>query len=228
MPDISQLQKSIDINFKNASLLELAITHSSYINEKPGIALASNERLEFVGDAVLGLVIGEKLFKDCPGSPEGELTRLRAALVRKEKLASLALNINLGDYLFLGKGEESGGGRSKIANLAGAFESIIAAIYFDQGLDIARNFILKVYGPEIEKQGDIGASTDYKSKLQEIIQAQRQITPSYQIVEAVGPDHDRQFTIEVKAGSTVLGRGIGKSKKAAEMEAARDAIQKLS
>ena len=227
MADLSLLQNEINFYFNDLSLLELALIHSSYINENPDLAPASNERLEFVGDAVLGVVIAEKLYLDFPSSPEGDLTRLRSALVRKETLAHLAKSINLGDFLQMGVGEESGGGRDKNANLAGAFESLIAAIYFDQGLDAARTFILKLFGPAIFKQAYHGASTDYKSRLQEVMQAQMQITPAYQLVEAIGPDHAKQFTVEVKAGETVLGRGTGRSKKAAEMEAAQVALSSL-
>jgi ribonuclease III len=223
--DLIPLQEKIDVQFKNSALLELALIHSSYINENPGIAPESNERLEFLGDAVLGVVIADKLYQDFPVADEGELTRLRSALVRREMLAQVARTINLGEYLFLGNGEEAGGGRNKPANLAGAFEALLAAIYLDQSLDIARKIILRLFGPEIYKQAQRDAGADYKSKLQEIIQVERQITPGYYVVEAVGPDHAKLFTVEVKVGDTVLGRGTGKSKKAAEMEAARVALQ---
>jgi ribonuclease III len=227
LPELSQLQDSLGIVFINTLYLEQALVHSSYINENPGIAPVSNERLEFLGDAVLGLVIAQKLYQDFPQSSEGELTRFRAALVRRETLAQIAVEIRLGSFLLLGRGEESGGGREKPANLAGAFEALIASIYLDQGLETARTFILKLFGPEIHKQARQVAGTDYKSQLQEIIQAQRQQTPVYHMVQASGPDHDRLFTIEVRIGHTVLGRGTGKSKKSAEMEAARTALEWL-
>jgi ribonuclease III len=227
MADLKNFQEILNIVFINPSLLELSLVHSSYINEKPGVAPDSNERLEFLGDAVLGLVIAEKLFADFPQSAEGELTRLRSALVRRETLAQIARTINLGDYLLMGKGEESGGGRDKPANLAGAFEALIAAIYLDQDLKIARDFILKLFGPEIHKQAHRGAETDYKSKLQEIIQSERQIAPSYQVIEAKGPDHAKLFKVEVKIGDEVLGVGTGKSKKMAEMEAAHAVLKTL-
>jgi ribonuclease III len=225
--DLSLLQEIIGINFINASLLKLALIHSSHINENPGATPASNERLEFLGDALLGVVIAERLYQDFPNATEGELTRLRSALVRRDTLAQIANVIELGDYLYLGVGEETGGGRHKPANLAGAFESLVAAIYLDQGMDITRSFILKLFGSEIYYQAQLGAETDYKSKLQEVMQAQRQITPIYNLVGAVGPDHAKQFTAEVRIGNTVLGRGTGKSKKAAEMEAARTALERL-
>jgi ribonuclease III len=227
MADLSDLQRKIDINFKRVDLLELALIHSSLVNEKPGVAQESNERLEFLGDAVLGLVIAQKLFYDFPRSSEGELTRLRSALVCRDTLAQIARGIDLGAYLSLGKGEEAGGGGDKPANLAGAFEALIAAIYLDQDLSVAQNFILKLYGSEIYEQAHMGAGADYKSRLQEILQAERQITPSYHVVQSSGPDHAKQFIVEVRLGETVLGRGIGKSKKQAEMEAAHAALKDL-
>lgn len=227
MAAIPQLEDRIGIHFKNKGLLDLALVHSSYINENPAIAPTSNERLEFLGDAVLGLIVAEKLYQDLPESEEGELTRLRSALVCRETLAQLASQVSLGDYLYLGVGEEAGGGRRKPANLAGAFEALIAAIYLDQGLETTRSFILNLYGDKLYKQAHRGAVMDYKSRLQEYLQAEQQTTPSYHMIEAVGPDHARQFTVEVKAGNRVLGRGTGKSKKAAEMEAARIALENI-
>lgn len=228
LSDLNQLQNSLGIAFRDLSLLKLALIHSSYINENPGIAPVPYERLEFLGDAVLGLIIAEKLYQDLPGAPEGELTRLRAALVRREMLAGLAQHMDLGEYLYLGVGEQAGGGRRKPVNLAGSFEALIAAIYLDQGLETARAFILNMFGPEIHKEADQVASANYKSLLQEKMQAETQVTPVYEVVEASGPDHDRLFIIEVKIMDKVLGRGTGKSKKAAETDAARDALEKLN
>jgi ribonuclease III len=226
LTDLSVLQNKIGIVFNTPAILELALVHSSYINENPTRAHESNERLEFLGDAVLGLVIAESLYQEYPLSPEGELTRLRSALVRRETLAEIARSINLGEFLLLGHGEEAGGGRDKPVNLAGAFEALVAAIYLDMGLAAAADFILTLFGSEMYKQAHHGAVTDYKSKLQEIMQAERQFTPEYLLVSATGPDHDRQFTVEVKIGDSVLGQGKGKSKKAAEMEAARIALER--
>jgi ribonuclease III len=225
--DINQLQSTLGIVFNDPALLKLALTHSSFINENPGTAPVSYERLEFLGDAVLGLVIAEKLYHDLSGAPEGELTRLRAALVRRETLAQIANSFSLGEYLYLGVGEEAGGGRQKPINLAGAFESLIAAIYLDKGLETARTFILNSFGPQVHQQAGQAAGANYKSKLQEVMQAERQITPEYQITSASGPDHDRNFTVEVRVGEEVLGQGSGKSKKSAEMEAARAALKNL-
>jgi ribonuclease III len=227
MADLELLQSKLGVRFTDPGILDLALIHSSYINENPGIAPISNERLEFLGDAVLGLVIAERLYQDYPHAAEGELTRFRSALVRRETLSRMARLINLGEYLNLGIGEEAGGGRDKPVNLAGALESVIAAVYLDQGLEISRAFILELLGPEIDKQARQGEGTDYKSRLQENIQARYQLTPTYNLTGAVGPDHAREFTVEVRMGGTLLGRGQGKSKKAAEMDAARAALEGL-
>ena len=228
MAGLASLQETLGISFNDVSLLEQALVHSSYINENPGFALTSNERLEFLGDAVLGLIVAEKLYQDSPHLTEGEMTKLRAALVRRDTLAHIARVINLGDHLYLGKGEEASDGRHKPANLAAALEAIIAAIFLDQGSSTAGDFILRLFGTELEKVVSQGPAVDYKSELQELIQAREQQPPSYHVIEATGPDHGKIFTIEVRLGEAVLGRGTGKSKKAAESEAARSALEKLS
>ena len=228
MADLAALQQTLGISFNDPSLLEQALVHSSYVNENPGLAPASNERLEFLGDAVLGLVVAEKLYQDFPYSTEGEMTRLRAALVRRDTLARMARTIKLDAYLYLGKGEEASGGRRKPANLAGALEAMIAAIFLDQDSTTTEEVILRLFNEELQKVASQGGGVDYKSQLQELIQAREQQTPAYQLVEAMGPDHDKRFTVEVRAGDTVLGRGSGKSKKMAETEAARAALEQLA
>ncbi len=228
MANLAALEQTLGVSFNDASLLEQALVHSSYINENPDFALTSNERLEFLGDAALSLIVAEKLYQDFPHFTEGEMTKLRAALVRRDTLARIARVIGLGDYLYLGKGEEAGGGRRKPANLAAAMEAVIAAIFLDQGSSIARDFILRLADSEIHKVVSQGTAVDYKSELQESIQAKEQQTPTYHVIEATGPDHDKRFTVEVRLGETVLGRGSGKSKKAAEAEAARSALEQLS
>ena len=228
MADLAALQQALGVSFNNPSLLEQALVHSSYINENPGFTPLSNERLEFLGDAVLGLVVAEKLYQDFPHFTEGEMSRLRAALVRQDTLARMARAVGLGDYLYVGRGEEASGGRHKPANLAGALEAVIAAISLDQGPATTRDFILMLFNEELQKAASQGAGVDYKSQLQELIQARQQKTPTYRVVEAVGPDHDKRFTVEVRAGDYTVGRGSGKSKKAAESEAARDALKQLS
>jgi ribonuclease-3 len=227
MADLAALQQTLGIWFNDPSLLEQALIHSSYVNENPGIA-TSNERLEFLGDAVLGFIIAGELYQHLPQSSEGEMTELRSSLVRGDALSRMARAISLGDYLYLGKGEEASRGRRKPANLAGAMEAVIAAIFLDQGPGVARDFILRSVDKELNKVLSQGIEPDYKSKLQELVQARQQPTPTYQVIEAVGPDHDRRFFVEVRVGDTVLGRGSGKSKKSAEAEAARSALDQLS
>jgi len=228
LADLSAFQKILGVSFKNPSLLEQSLVHSSYINENPHFAPDSNERLEFLGDAVLDLVIAERLYHDLPSSTEGELTKLRADIVRGDTLAHAAKAIRLGDFLYLGKGEEASGGRHKPVTLAGGLEAVIAAIFLDQGSAAAKEFILRLFEKELERLVAQGGETNYKSQLQEYIQAREQQPPIYYVVEAKGPDHDRRFTVEVKVGDRVLGRGTGKSKKAAETEAARSALERLS
>lgn len=226
MADLVALQQTLGIRFNDPSLLEQALVHSSYVNENPGIA-TSNERLEFLGDAILGFIIAEELYQRFPQFSEGEMTKLRSFLVRRDALSRIARAINLGNYLYLGRGEEASGGRRKPANLARALEAIIAAIFLDQGSTAARDFVLRLVDKELNKVLSQGIEPDYKSQLQELVQARHQQTPVYQVIEAVGPDHDRRFTVEVRVGDTILGRGSGKSKKAAEAEAARSALDQL-
>jgi ribonuclease-3 len=225
--DLAVLQQILGVSFNDPSMLEQALVHSSYVNENPGLALTSNERLEFLGDAILGSVVAEKLYQDLPSFTEGELTKLRATLVQRDTLARVARAIRLGDYLYLGKGEEASGGRHKPVNLAGALEAVIAAIYLDQGTATAKNFILRSFNTELQKVVSQGAEVNYKSQLQELIQAREQQIPAYYVIAAKGPDHDRRFTVEVRVGDTVLGRGSGRSKKEAETEAAHSALERL-
>ena len=227
MVDLGNLQQTLGVNFKKQSLLEQALVHSSYVNENPNLSLSSNERLEFLGDAILDMVIAAKLYHDFPHLSEGEMTKLRAALVRRDTLARRAKAAGLGNYLYLGKGEEASGGRNKPANLARAFEAVIAAVFLDRGSKAARDFILRSLDTDMQEVITQRTETDYKSQLQEIIQAKEQRTPTYHVVETRGPDHDKRFIVEVRLGNTVLGRGMGKSKKTAETEAARSTIEQL-
>ena len=227
MADLATLQQILGVSFNDLSLLEQALVHSSYTNENPSFAPASNERLEFLGDAVLGLIVAEKLYQDFPQLDEGEMTRLRAALVCQDTLARVARAIKLGDYLYLGKGEKASGGQRKPANLARALEAVIAAIFLDQGLFTTRDATLRLFNKELQKMASQGVEVDYKSQLQEFLQAREQQVPVYRVVEATGPDHEKKFTVEVRLGDTVLGRGTGKIKKTAETEAARSALKRL-
>jgi ribonuclease-3 len=228
VPDLVALQKILGFTFNDTSLLETALTHSSFVNESSSAGAESNERLEFLGDAILGFIVAEKLYQDFSELSEGEMTKLRAALVRRDTLARVAQDIRLGDFLYLGKGEEASGGRLKTTNLAGALEAVIAAVFLVHGAATTRSFIFRLLSEELVKVGRHGAEIDYKSQLQELMQSRQQLTPVYRLIETAGPEHDRRFTIEVMAGDTVLGRGTGKSKKQAEVEAARLAWQQLS
>lgn len=221
------LQQDIGIIFHDTLLLEQAFIHSSYINENPIFHLRDNERLEFLGDALLSFIIAEQLYQEFPDSGEGKLTEIRISLVRQETLAELASELRLGNYLYLGKGEDAGGGRQRQTNLADAFESLVGAIFLDQGLDVARDFILRKLHNKIQEVGAKGVGRNYKALLQEFTQARYKQLPSYCVVESSGPDHDKGFTVEVSLGDSVLGAGSGKSKRAAEMDAARIAWEKI-
>lgn len=228
MADITALQEILGVTFNEPSLLEQALVHSSYINENPAFGSGHNERLEFLGDAVLGFIVAEKLYQGFPDLSEGEMTKFRSVLVRRETLARVARTVRLGDFLYLGKGEEASGGQGKTANLAGALEAVIAATFLDQGAATARNLVLRLLSEELARVVSQGVGFDYKSRLQELMQSRYQSTPVYRLVEELGPDHDKMFTVEVMAGDTVLGRGTGKNKKSAETEAARLALERLA
>jgi len=225
--DQNELQKILGVPFQQQELLTQALTHSSYANENPGVAPASNERLEFLGDSILGLIVAENLYRDFPGMSEGEMTRLRSILVKQETLARVAESIKLGNYLYLGKGEEASGGRDKPANLARALEALIAAVYLDHGSAVTEQLVLEILDAEFLKTLYQGIIIDYKSQLQELLQAKMQQTPVYNLIETQGPDHDKKFTVEVRLGNDVLANGIGRSKKKAETEAARIALENL-
>jgi ribonuclease III len=227
VPDIRELEKRLGISVKQPLLLEQALVHSSYTNENPARATGHNERLEFLGDAVLDLIVADKLYRDFPDITEGEMTRLRASLVRRETLARLADSVDLGAYLFMGKGEESTGGRKKLPNLAGAMEALIAAVYLDLGMETVRKMVLELYVDEWKKLASREHGIDYKSKLQEITQSRFQEIPAYRLVSETGPDHDKQFMVEVLVKVKVVGSGAGKSKKLAETEAARQAVKRF-
>jgi ribonuclease III len=225
----STLQKNIQITFRDLSLLQNTFIHSSYFNENPDSQLDDNERLEFLGDAVLNFVVAEKIFNTFPDLNEGSLTEIRVSLIREETLAQLASELDLGKYLYLGKGEESTGGRNRQSNLADTFEALIGAIFLDQELNATRQFILSRLDKQIKEIDINGIGQNYKAKLQEFSQGQPEyrILPVYRLINESGPDHDKQFDVEVLLDHKVVGTGIGKSKKAAEMEAARSACQNL-
>ncbi len=222
---IKDLEAAIGYRFQNITLLQNALTHSSYANERWHNSLKSNERLEFLGDSILGMVVAEYLYKNFPDRPEGELTRMRADMVCEKTLASVAARINLGHHLMLGNGEEQGGGRSRDSILADAVESVIAASFLDGGMAAARSFIEKFILVEVPVRKMHNA--DYKTALQELIQQKKNQTLSYALVGESGPDHDKRFEVEVSLNGRVIGTGTGSSKKRAEQMAAQSALENL-
>ncbi|MBN1857073.1 MAG: ribonuclease III [Dehalococcoidia bacterium] len=221
--DISSCQERLGLEFKNPRLLEQALVHGSYINETQGTQVQSNERMEFLGDAVVGLVVGEELYTRLPYELEGTLTAMRAGLVRRETLAKAGRRLGLGEYLRLGKGEEASGGRDKDRNLADAFEAVTGAVYLDQGYPKATAFVLRHLQPYIDTALQTGTAPNYKALLQESLQAGDHPLPIYRVVSAVGPDHDKHFTASVSVDGETMGHGSGHTKKLAETAAAREA-----
>jgi ribonuclease-3 len=226
--DASSLLKALDTGFRRPALLEQAVVHRSYLNEAPELDLESNERMEFLGDAVLGLIISERLYAEYPALSEGHLSQIRALLVRWDTLAQAAERISLGDYLVLGRGEEMSGGRTRPSNLAGALEALIGAAFLDGGLSKARKLVLQLLEPELEEVAAGAVAVDSKSQLQHVVQARWHEIPKYRLISAQGPDHAKTFTVEVLARSEVLGRGEGRNKKQAELAAARKALESLA
>ncbi len=220
--NFSELEEAIGYHFKNPELIHEALSHSSYANEKKK-QRHSNERLEFLGDSVLSVVVSQYLFKHHPDLPEGELTRIRAALVCEKSLHKFALKIKLGNYLLLGKGEEHTGGRERPSILADAFEAVIAAVYLDGGLEAARTHIMHFIPKTIPENRSM-LFGDYKTALQEVIQKNPEEKIDYKLIEESGPDHNKTFVVEVCLNSNVIGKGIGKSKKEAEQMAAQEAL----
>ena len=219
------LEEKLGYRFHDRGLLEHAMTHSSYANEHRGQGLTSNERLEFLGDSVLGVVVAEHLFATHPGMPEGELTRTRAALVCEGSLYEVAKGLELGRYLRLGKGEDAGGGRNRPSILADATEAMLAAVYLDGGMAAVRPIIQALI---LNKEQEKAVDRDYKTALQELIQRTPGQTVSYRLVEESGPDHCRSFLMEASVGEDVTGRGSGRTKKEAEQMAAKAALEKLN
>lgn len=217
------LEEKLNYKFNNKELLKNALSHSSYANEVRS-AYGSNERLEFLGDSVLSLIVSEYIYSQYSEKPEGELTKLRAALVCEKSLCSFARELELGKYLLLGKGEEHNGGRERDSILADAFEAVLAAIYLDAGMEKAREHVMRFVSSEINSQKDDGFK-DYKTVLQEIIQRNPEESVTYILTDEQGPAHDKKFTVEVHLNSNVIGKGEGHSKKAAEQMAAKQALE---
>ena len=225
-PPLSELQERLGYRFGDVELLRRALIHTSFVNETPPPKPESNERLEFLGDAVLELVVAERLYRSQPHLPEGDLTTLRAGVVRLEMLGALGLRLELGRHMLLGRGEEATGGRGRASIVGRALEAVIGAIYLDGGLEAARDAALRLIDPEIEQLAESQALKDDKSRLQEAAQGELGLTPAYRTVAAVGPDHAKEFTVEVSLGDTVVGRGAGRTKQLAAQEAARDALSR--
>jgi ribonuclease-3 len=216
------LEETLGIHFENPSLLQLALTHRSYIYETAGEGLSSNERLEFLGDSILAFISADYLYRAFPDLSEGELSDLRAALVRRETLATLAQEINLGNFLLMGKGEQSSGVSQRV--LASTFEAVLGAMYLDQGIEVVQQFLMPGLEPLAQTIVSKRLFKDQKSLFQEQAQAHVGITPSYRLVNQEGPSHNREFTVEVLLGDQVAGRGQGRNKQTAEQEAARAAL----
>ena len=222
---IKDLEAAIGYRFRNITLLQNALAHSSYANERWHDGLRSNERLEFLGDSILGMVVAEHLYKNFPDRPEGELTRMRADMVCETSLAEVAAKLDLGKHLLLGHGEEQGGGRTRASTLADAVESIIAASFLDGGMAAAEGIIRRFVLCNVPT-GKLH-NADYKTALQELVQQKKNQVLSYTLVGETGPDHGKQFFVEVALNGQVIGKGSGSSKKRAEQDAARAAIEAL-
>ena len=217
------LEGKVAYNFRDPSLCETALTHKSWMNESQAAARSDNERLEFLGDAVLSLVTSDLLMRHFPEQPEGDLSKARAAIVNEAGLARVAEMLLLGQWIFLGRGEEQAGGRQKRSLLANAFEALIGAIYLDGGFTAAFEVTERLFTPIIAEV-PTAASKDYKSRLQEIAQAKLQMAPSYTVLSEQGPDHAKTFEVAISIGEKEYGRAFGRSKKEAQQSAAERAL----
>lgn len=223
---VSELRARYGIEFNNLALLDEAFTHSSYVNEHRELGLRDNERLEFLGDAVMEITVSEYLYKKYPDWPEGKLTRLRAAIVCTKSFSSFSKEAHFDRYIRLGKGEEKNGARARATLLEDLFEAFNGALFLDQGRGAVVDFVSQVIFPKI-KAGEFSDQTDYKTNLQEFLQQDGEIEIDYQLLAEVGPSHDRQFEVDVLVGDRVLGSGVGRNKKAAEQAAAKKALEQL-
>jgi ribonuclease III len=224
--DHAEIEQKLCYQFRSTSLLEEALRHSSFVNEQPDLDLRDNERLEFLGDAVLNLIIGHILMQHYPDLKEGDLSRMRANLVNETQLARIARSIDLGPFIRLGKGEIQTNGRQKNSILADTFEALIAAIYLDGGFDAAFNIIETQFAPLLKGKHSSAHHHDYKSKLQEIVQVEQGAMPKYSVTRENGPDHEKTFWITLNVFD-IETQGLGKSKKMAEQDAARKALELL-
>ncbi|HLB01720.1 MAG TPA: ribonuclease III [Nitrospiria bacterium] len=229
--DLEELEHCLDYHFTNPALLLQAMTHKSYLNEirerSQSAFGGDNERLEFLGDAVLDLIISEDLLQNYPDTPEGELSKMKARIVSETALAKVAGRLNIGRYLRLGRGEEITQGRTKPSLLANALEAVLAAIYLDGGLKSASLVIQRIFKDEMQELLETGGFTDYKTELQEHCQRDYEILPTYTILRESGPDHQKTFEVQLSIKGKVYGQGVGRSKKEAEQQAACEALEKL-
>jgi ribonuclease-3 len=224
--EAAELEQRLGHRFRDRALLDTALTHTSWLNEAALAGRADNERLEFLGDAVLALVTSDLLMAQLPDAPEGELSRARAALVSEGGLARAAALLDLGRFVLLGRGEEKTGGRARPSILANALEALVGAVYLDAGLEAARAIVGRLFEPEL-RDLPRHARLDFKSRLQERAQARWQVAPVYEVVAASGPDHDKRFEVALTVGGRELGRATGRSKKEAEQSAAAAALEAI-
>ncbi len=222
--DLKNLQQTLGYRFGKIDLLDNALIHSSFVNENPALSCKDNERLEFLGDAVIGLCLSDLLVRHFPDYAEGQLSKLRAYVVNEQSLAGLARELSIGHYLLLGRGEEGSGGRTKASILSNAFEAVTAAIYLDCGFEKTCEFLENVFEPLVEEGIKSVIYRDYKTALQEICQSRFKETPKYTLIDETGPDHDKVFEISLNIAGMITTTGTGKSKKEAEQQAARRAL----
>lgn len=227
MDSYAAFQQKIGFSFQDETLLQRALTHRSYLNEVPDHPYPHNERLEFLGDAIIDFIVGEYLFHQSPTMREGDLTLLRARLVSEEALASFAVQLELGQEVLMGRGEEVNGGRTRPALLADSFEALVAAMYLDQGMQAVMAWVQPLLVPVVEQLMAQGSGKDARTILQEVVQGERGQTPRYVVVGQEGPDHERIFTTEARVGDEVLGTGKGRSKQLAAQAAAQNALTRL-
>jgi len=226
--DLDALEAKLRTRFRNRALLAKAMVHRSHLNEAKRPDIESNERLEFLGDAVIGYVVARELYRRFPGVPEGQLTELRAQLVRWETLATVAGRLDFGKHLALGRGEERTGGRERPMNLARAYEAVVGALLEDRGLRDTERFVLRTLKADLAELEATSNVADIKSRLQEWVQGRVGGTPIYQTVSVVGPDHAREYRVQVQIGDRVLGEGLGRNKRTAERAAAAEALTRLT
>lgn len=225
--ETTRIEKKLGIKFKKPKYLAIALTHRSFLNENRGDSLKNNERLEFLGDAVLELIISDELFRKYPKKPEGELTSIRSALVRTESLAEESRKLEVGEHLRMSKGEENSGGKDKDYLLANTYEALLGAIYLDQGIDSCREFVANTVLKKVDTIVKNELFIDPKTKVQELVQSKYKVTPTYKIKAEKGPDHDKSFTVSMLVGKKKFSEGSGTSKQRAEEDAAKKAIDIL-